>query len=477
MEDLSGRNWELLLGPVQDRLADIPAGSVMHSVTSPPYWALRSYLDSDDPAKVHELGSEPTIEAFIENLVGVYRDVRRVLHDRGTVAVNLGDSYSGTGYSNHDINGPEWKDKMNGDKRTTRQQDLKRSNAKVKPGNLCLVPHRFAMAMQADGWILRETVVWAKAFSGQFTRGSCMPESLNGTRWERCRVKGGPSRVHREGKCEEGRASGNCTDRQAQWQPCPGCDKCNETDGYVLRRGSWRHTASHEYVFLFAKASGYFADKDAVKEAAEYGFRDTRGDWRGGAYVNQSAIQSNSDANGSGNSVTGKNPDAGRNPRNVLHIGIQAYSEAHFATFPEALPAHYIKAFTPEHGVCGNCFAPWARIVETEQVTRERPNDQTSRHEQGDGVNSCGNTVAGVKSRTLGWRATCDCGAHVIPARVLDPFAGSGTTLRMARLLGRHGIGIELNPKYAELARKRIVASEQPQKKQVESLPGQMSLL
>jgi hypothetical protein len=63
-------------------------------VTSPPYWALRSYLDADDPAKVHELGCEPTPQEYVSNLVAVFREVRRVLRDDGSAWLNLGSSYS-----------------------------------------------------------------------------------------------------------------------------------------------------------------------------------------------------------------------------------------------------------------------------------------------------------------------------------------------------------------------------------------------
>jgi adenine-specific DNA methylase len=71
-------------------------------------------------------------------------------------------------------------------------------------------------------------------------------------------------------------------------------------------------------------------------------------------------------------------------------------------------------------------------------------------------VNSCRNTIAGISTVTTGWRATCDHNAEPIPCLVLDPFAGSGTTLLVARKLGCRAVGIELNPEYAEMARKRI---------------------
>ena len=65
-------------------------------------------------------------------------------------------------------------------------------------------------------------------------------------------------------------------------------------------------------------------------------------------------------------------------------------------------------------------------------------------------------------SKTLGWKPGCGCGAECVPCVVLEPFLGSGTTVAVARELGRHGVGCELNPEYAKLARERIGKVEKP---------------
>jgi len=75
----------------------LPNQSVQCVITSPPYWALRSYLDADDPNKRHELGSEPTPAAYVANIVRVMRECWRVLRDDGTLWLNLGDSYARDG--------------------------------------------------------------------------------------------------------------------------------------------------------------------------------------------------------------------------------------------------------------------------------------------------------------------------------------------------------------------------------------------
>jgi hypothetical protein len=101
--------------------------------------------------------------------------------------------------------------------------------------------------------------------------------------------------------------------------------------------------------------------------------------------------------------------------------------------------------------------------VSKTQVIRERPNDYTKRNGADGTGNSCANSVAGVDSRTIGWEPTCKCSSHVpVPCLVLDPFLGSGTTVAVARELGRHGVGCELNPEYAAMARVRIGEAERP---------------
>ena len=111
---------------------------------------------------------------------------------------------------------------------------------------------------------MRNDVVWAKV--------APMPESVSGWRWERCRVKMavGDENSIAQRTAEMGMdrhrlpgLAGNTT----EWSPCPGCAKCEATGGYVLRRGSWRHTRAHETVIMAVKSMGYYADQERVREA------------------------------------------------------------------------------------------------------------------------------------------------------------------------------------------------------------------
>jgi hypothetical protein len=226
-----------------------------------------------------------------------------------------------------------------------------------------------------------------------------------------------------------------------------------------------RPTKAHEYVFLLTKSPRYFFDQEAVREAAEYGRRNHRDRWVSGA--------ENGDGHRSGGgSVTGSDPSAGRNIRSVWEIATQPYPEAHFATFPEALPERCIKAGTSERGCCPECGAPWEREIEdtpeyaaTKEALRIRRGGMRSSELATFGLTQgTSNPSISRGQITTGWRPSCGCPLKVtsdgmcvpVPCTVLDPFMGSGTTALVARRLGRRSIGIELNPEYAALCARRL---------------------
>lgn len=125
-----------LEGDCREVLPTLPARSVQCALTSPPYWKLRNYLHEDDAGKDLEIGREPTVREYIDNLVAVFREVSRVLMNDGTLWLNLGDGYA--------------------DKKDKAQA------AGVKVGDLMGLPWNVALALQADGWYLRSDIIWAK---------------------------------------------------------------------------------------------------------------------------------------------------------------------------------------------------------------------------------------------------------------------------------------------------------------------------
>ena len=151
-------NLALYQGDCRQLLPALPAQSVHCCVTSPPYWHLRNY------GYTGQIGLEPTVDAYVETMVEVFRAVRRVLRDDGTCWVNLGDSYYGdspTRTRSSEAFSATW------DPSQTRSRGgLRRSAAKadgLKPKDLCGIPWRVAFALQADGWYLRADIIWAKS--------------------------------------------------------------------------------------------------------------------------------------------------------------------------------------------------------------------------------------------------------------------------------------------------------------------------
>jgi hypothetical protein len=203
-----------------------------------------------------------------------------------------------------------------------------------------------------------------------------------------------------------------------------------------------------------------------VREPAEYGYRPTRG----GNIYDRGGNSGSSPEKTPGVVTHGGDPSTGRNVRSVWEIATQPYPEAHFATFPEALPERCIRAGTSERGCCPECGAPWERVVEKETTPTQRVHNGT--YDESAGWDKRATPwLPGVQNvTTKGWRPTCVCRSDFerdangernqswspVPCTVLDPFMGSGTVALVARRLGRRSIGIELNPEYAELCARRL---------------------
>lgn len=219
-----------------------------------------------------------------------------------------------------------------------------------------------------------------------------------------------------------------------------------------------RPTKSHEYLFLLTKSARYYYDQDAIREPLIYPNRTYAP-----ADDHKTKLLSEQGNRTTGGLHDGRetyaNP-AGRNKRTVWEIPTSPYPGAHFATFPPALVEPCIKAGTSERGCCPVCGAPWERVVEKHDRGFA---DRTFRspHETSTdwNTNATGKTTLAkvIENETVGWRATCNHEAEPVPCTVLDPFVGSGTTLLVARALGRHSIGLDLSLSYlTEQARTRL---------------------
>ena len=283
--------WQLYQGDALETLKQMEDESIHCCVTSPPYWGLRDYgVDG-------QLGLEPTPDEYVAKMVEVFREVKRVLRDDGTLWLNLGDSYMGS-WGNYAPTGKggqrakqveRWRRGAYEGKEDWRPPTSMKQEG-IKPKDLVGIPWMVAFALRADGWYLRQDIIWHKV--------NAMPESVK--------------------------------------------DRC---------------TKAHEYIFLLAKSAQYYYDNKAIKEPikeisirrAEYGWDCDRPSTKN-ASMNGEGIHTKKMG------TRFVNPD-GRNKRSVWTVTTKPFKEAHFATFPPEIPETCIKAGCPEGGTVLDPFA------------------------------------------------------------------------------------------------------------------------
>lgn len=342
-----------------------------------------------------QLGLEPTIDLYLKHLLQIMDECKRVLRDDGVMFVNMGDSYAGSG-------------KGIGTDRTKCKEvytddDICKtdwSNTGIPTKSLCLIPYRFAIAMVDRGWILRNFLIWHKP--------NCMPSSAKD-----------------------------------------------------------RFTVDFEPVFFFVKSKKYWFEQQLEPLKQVSIARYDRGYSEDGKYVDMQALNKprknrkyddtnlGSDGTGlrnhSGNSLTKLE---GRNRRCVWTIPTAAYSEAHFATFPEALVEPMIKAGCPQF-VCKKCGKAREKILSVQYTEAGKNNNSLKRkgNSSGQDVGCRPYDVRKLKTVNEIGLTDCGCNAEFESGIVLDPFSGSGTVIKVAESLQGRAIGIDLG--YQELQEKR----------------------
>lgn len=513
---------QIYRGHALDVLARLPTESVQCCVTSPPFFGLRKYrgkqeevwdgkagcghewgkelvkigahhADETNPDKEGYtkdknqwpnqqgqfctkcgawhggFGLEPSVELYIAHSIEVLRAIRRVLKPDGTCYWNIGDSYAsgkGTcfnpGGGDNSLEGhAHLKDAKAYPLDRGNKSTLKKSG--LKPLDLCGIPYKVGLAAQADDWYWRSMIHWIKP--------NPMPESVNGWRWEKHKVKVGDNSAKLQKRYNTIESHGGATLPglahmvPVEWQDCPGCPKCSPNDGLVLRKGAWRPTKCVEYVLLLAKSANNYGDKEAVVEKYTEPLNRWGGDTFDSIYIEKAEEMGLGRVGWASTMRAGRegrpHPE-GRNLRNAWTFPTEscAFAGEHFAAFPEELPRRCILAGTSEKGNCPKCGKSWARVVEVSQSARHSTEDRDSQL-YGDGAHR-GKHAEPAESKTLGWRATCRCGLEPEPATVLDPFCGTGTTLAVAKSLGRRAIGIDISEQYCRLSQQRVKAIPLP---------------
>lgn len=295
----------ILQGDCRNVLKTLPDASVHCCVTSPPYFGLRDYGHRE------QIGLEPTPNAFVAELVAVFREVRRVLRDDGTLWLNLGDSYAGSwGAQSREHAGKHAPNvsalsanQVKAAQRRTHTGSIPEGSG-LKPKDLIGIPWRVAFALQADGWYLRQDIIWHKR--------NPMPESVR--------------------------------------------DRC---------------TKAHEYLFLLSKSERYYFDSEAIQEEAIGGLPGNVNEPKGAIAYAEGDDRMRTRAGLRAYSFkrkTATTPPPGqptqhrddrdstvyagtRNKRSVWTVPTEPFSGAHFAVFPPALIKPCIAAGCPEGGI------------------------------------------------------------------------------------------------------------------------------
>jgi DNA modification methylase len=477
-----GTGVQLLQGDCRARLGELEAESVHLILTSPPYHGLRDYgtgeWEGGDEGCDHkapptggpnperytdgggemfrsandkhyrdlcgkcgarrtdqQIGLEDSAEAHIAVLVDVFREARRVLRPDGCLIVNYGDAYA-----------------QNGGSKATEaelQQDAERvvrkgyqteafagykgwqrasgSATKALPAkNLLMLPSRLAIALQADGWILRSMMPWLKR--------SAMPESATdrpSTAVEYVFIFSKSQRYFWDADAVRRGHTASSLERYRH-----GFNREKVSGTGLVRADDYSEVTGNPNGRNLRNSDFYFDSLDLSIEA-------TRSELahllhlreKGGLLLDQEG-----------------EPLA-------LDVNPQALADAHFASFPEKLVAPLIQAGTSEWGCCSVCGAPWTRQVEKGEFIRTGGSQNTRKTEdgfdKGANMSDSGLTPGFHRTHTTGWQPSCDCVAGIVPCVVLDPFAGSGTTSLVASKLGRRSIAIELSQPYTEIFNRR----------------------
>ena len=391
-----------IVGDVRDVLATIPTGSVDLVLTSPPFLALRSYLPADHPDKHREIGSESDPATFLDTLLLLTAEFGRVLAPHGSICVELGDTYAGSGGGGGDYNPDGLRDgqsKFEGSNQRRGKVVDHNSGRRNPPDtwplpkSLCGIPHLYHLSLAygrnlltgeespAGRWRVRNVVAW------------CRPNPPVGALGDKFRP-------------------------------------------------------ATSYMTIATRAQKRYFDLDAVRTADDGPPPSGGTGMKSGVPRAAKGLESN---------------PAGAPPLDYWVIPTQPYSGSHYAVYPPALCERPIKAMCPAK-VCTVCGAPSERIVETTNAVgkavgraawRGGTDGIGSGHSGDIALTANDPRVPDVAIReTLGWT---DCGHDSWrPGVVLDPFAGSGTTLVVATGQGRDAIGIDIDSRNADLALDRV---------------------
>lgn len=414
-------------GDVIEELRELPESSIHCTMTSPPYYGLRDYSTEG------QIGLEATVDQYIETIANVGDEIRRVLREDGSWWLNLGDSFAGSGRGQWEANDSQ-KESYTPDSLPDREATLRRKSK-------MLVPHRVAIALQERGWIVRSDAVW----------------------------------------------------RKTNPMPHPVKDRFNE---------------HKEFLFHLVPDPKYWFDLDAIRQPHKTdSFRRVEDKYETAGLQAMACPDEDRAEEVRMDREDALHPN-GKNPGDIIRASSSSNADGHFAVYPRTLCERPIRSSCPPK-VCASCGTPYERVTEETQLWERDPDEiersqsvialekyresdltvehlraaravgfgdgdhgdasQGSRDRVSDRVRQLADEakdelggyfrefVASPEREATGWGQACDCSTdETEPGIVLDPFAGSGTTLAVAKDLGRHFVGIEINPDYAAMAEERV---------------------
>lgn len=296
-------------------LKKLPDNCIDCCVTSPPYFGLRDYGTQE------QIGLEETPELFVQQLVNVFSEVKRVLKPEGTLWLNLGDSYSGSGKGIGDTTGDKWKQGTN---KGTREGKFVKVNTGLKAKDLIGIPWMVAFALRSNGWYLRQDIIWNKP--------NPMPESVT----DRCTkaheyifLLSKSSKYYYDAKSIKTKVTDATVQRMLQQiEDQKGSERVpGKTNGTMKAVGPGRNARKGVDVKGGNQGSGVGIPAMAVHGNGldgHSGYFDKEGNLIGGVMANK---------------------------KSVWTVTTKPFKDAHFATFPEDLIVDCIKAGCPENGI------------------------------------------------------------------------------------------------------------------------------
>jgi len=460
-----------LVGDVHERMAELEDGRYDLVICSPPFLALRSYLPDGHPLKHLEIGSEATPAAFLDVMLALTAEWGRLLAPHGSIAIEIGDTYS----DNRGGAGGDYADDGLRDGQAKFRQ--KHSDAWPMAKSLAMIPELYAASLAygrnlltgedspAGRWRVRNFKPWIRSNPPVGALGdkerpatSYVTVATRATNryfdLDAVRTTPSPATNRRTAKGVDIRSNDTPSgQRDGNWSTLPISDETNPAGAPPL---DWFHQVDAiidaEIDRRAGKANGYSTgDRKTAKHARMDG-------------VDNTAEAQNLTVGARGVHIRRALERGGiLHTVDALDVSPKGYKGAHYAVWPPELVRLLLAEMTPRR-VCTTCGEPSRRIVGdatyTDKSGRDRNADAQS-WESGGAIgnrgSSVGRTDGGITANrpTVGW-SDCGHGGTWRPGRILDPFAGSGTTLAVATGMGMDADGIDIDERNADLAQERV---------------------